>query len=205
MPNSQNAHQLRALVESLDGMRNQQLYVVWRQGYSDPQIVSETATGDVTILAVETDDLGAWIPSSVQITPQGGTAISLDTYDAVFWSESAFEKFVIPYYSTFWTTKDVANLDTAVKKQGQTVIALAHLPKSEPDIKTVPPPPTPGPTLSPKQKPVVGGFHAFTTLQKDGTTGPIQVIPLWKFVDLVLDLIAIEVQAGILKTGGPAQ
>ena len=53
--------------------------------------------------------------------------------DAVFWSVAAVEKFLVPYYSSF---KDGCPKDLVDQFKKQDVVAILHLPNSEPTSAT---------------------------------------------------------------------
>jgi hypothetical protein len=104
-PITLNAHELRMLAdfaESLRGSNGDPIYILpgddgglaWRTGGDAP--------GN-TLFTVDTMDVtpGRVKPSAVTIAVAGQVPLQLaDQYDAVFWSESAVEKFVLPYYAS---------------------------------------------------------------------------------------------------------
>ena len=87
---------------------------------------------------------------AVSITPEGGDEMSLSDYDAVFWSEAAVEKFVLPYYAAKcqWAAAHVLDafsrafyggipntqggIDTPEKAgEEEYPFAVGHLPRSD--------------------------------------------------------------------------
>jgi hypothetical protein len=56
-------------------------------------------------------------------------------YDAVFWRETAIEKFVQPYYAGFYGVDAPGKLDALQRSwRDPRVWAVAHLPKSDPTV-----------------------------------------------------------------------
>jgi hypothetical protein len=130
-----SAGRLRELAEAADGMRGVPLKLAFVDG--DYRIVDATVqTADDRTLPVNTpstkDPASAKIDDIV-ITPapriapdaNGNTRVS-QVFDALFWSESAVEKFLIPYYARI---KDTRFLDQLRRDfRDKSVYMIGHLP-----------------------------------------------------------------------------
>lgn len=141
------ATDIRRLAEALDGDRNRVVTVVLRGGKpTHLQKGESTAQGETELFTVETDDLAPGRESlrGVKVAPRikapkTGAPIDqvVDVFDALFWSEPAVRKFVLPYYLGLLTPKDVDDLwrtflgEPVDGRPGRTVYAFGHLPYSE--------------------------------------------------------------------------
>lgn len=153
---------LREIAETASGMRGDDLYFVIRDG--DPVICpSKTPVQeDDDTVVIHCDPTLTDPPSTVQFASIGvekGKSVNLmsievpvegihpaGTYaaDAVFWSVSAVEKFLVPYYASVYgdkgpeMAKAVLDVLLPVRAEGgearvedETAFAVAHLPSSE--------------------------------------------------------------------------
>jgi hypothetical protein len=100
-----NAHQLRMLAdyaESLRGRDGDPIYIVPGEHGGVTALTGVDKPAD-TLFTVDTFDVGSGRlkPSAVTFSVAGQDPVQLaDEFDAVFWSESAVEKFVLPYYAS---------------------------------------------------------------------------------------------------------
>lgn len=132
-----DARQLAVLAEWADGVRNQHLVLV-RTSDGEYKLKDRKAENDQVILQVFTRDIvpDRLQPVSVTCTlPGGGGAIEVSQeFDALFWTESAVEKFLLPYYySQRILTGDQME---RVKKHlaDREVCAFLHMPPSRPKV-----------------------------------------------------------------------
>lgn len=134
------ANELRRLAEAVDGIRDEPAYVVWSGG--KPKVTRRLLDTDELIVECETkSDLPARPAfNSIVLDPPmvdqhrvPVTKLS-SKYDAMFWSEAAVEKFVIPYYARINTANDVARIRKAFNHQS--VYAMVHLPLTEVSVLT---------------------------------------------------------------------
>lgn len=152
---------LRLIAESASGMRNQDLWFVVT---GDPATYTWSSTcvhagADTEVIHVAAVPDPAPTVNCAVIGVPGGEPVDLlgitikpvaphpgGTYaaDAVFWSVSAVEKFLVPYYASVYgdqgpeMAKAVLQLmgvdgarDAAERVEGETPFAVAHLPSSE--------------------------------------------------------------------------
>ncbi len=98
-----SASDLRRLAETADGLRNRDLALVRRGGHVTLIDAAERVATDDHLLTLRTDDQTnpAQRPNfDITLQVLNGPSLALrGTYDAAFWSESAIDKFVIPYYA----------------------------------------------------------------------------------------------------------
>lgn len=128
------ANELRKLAEAADGIRDKTAYVVWSG--DEPQVKTKLDDGDELIVECETrnDAKGRAAFKSIVLDPPlidaDGNAIKniADKYDAMFWSEAAVEKFVIPYYARFKSPQDLTRILDAFNHP--TTMAMIHPPAS---------------------------------------------------------------------------
>jgi hypothetical protein len=134
---SLTANDLRALAEAADGIRDKPAYVVW--GDAGPELKTKRpAASTEVIFECVTDNI---VPHRAKLrsitlepsvmTTHGRPVTDIATrYDAMFWSEAAVEKFVLPYYIQSGHPELVDRLRKAFKHAS--VMAVAHLPESSP-------------------------------------------------------------------------
>jgi len=128
------ANELRKLAEAADGIRDKTAYVVWSG--DEPQVKTKLDEGDELIVECETRNSasGRSAFKSITLDPPlidaDGNVIEniVDKYDAMFWSESAIEKFVIPYYAHVRSPRDLQRIGDAYIHP--TTMALLHPPAS---------------------------------------------------------------------------
>jgi hypothetical protein len=130
-----NANDLRRVAETADGLRGKRLgLIVDDKGYVDAIPLENVKAGQQVLLEVETPLVGPGIPGDARtlITFRGityGPGTDLDTADAVFTSQAAVEKFVLPYYVRFRSGAELQELQDKLFKD-KDVIAAVHLPVS---------------------------------------------------------------------------
>lgn len=100
----QNALQLRQLAEYAASLRNNHWKVVSRKVLKGDQLAvvppgTVIPSDPVLDLKTNAQRPDRKVPA-VTIQAPGGKALPLKEYDAVFWSEAAVEKFVLPYYAS---------------------------------------------------------------------------------------------------------
>ena len=146
-----SANDVRRLAEALDGFRGDPVRVVLRNGalrWLPPG--ARPLPSDRELFDVQTHDAAPRRPrlGAVRLEPRvvrpNGEAVDdvLDVFDALFWTEPAVSKFVLPYYMRFYSPEDVHALWLAFlgKRPDGTddaetqVLAFGHLPHSEPEI-----------------------------------------------------------------------
>jgi hypothetical protein len=66
--------------------------------------------------------------AKISIT-HNGREVDISKADCVFWTQSSFEKFVIPYYTRFKTPEEIEAMKENYVKSG--VVAMLHFPPSE--------------------------------------------------------------------------
>jgi hypothetical protein len=133
---------LRQLAEAASGIRDKDLYFVVRRGaspgsdmafeilYADPGTVP-----DATVIRCRTARITPDKPVSQLALTMDSGAVSENLAkiaDAVFWSESALQKFAVPYYASVGGDRAlsrIADLITTFSKSD--VAAMVHLPKSD--------------------------------------------------------------------------
>ena len=113
-----NAFQLRWLADAASGYRGadgEPLYVAPASAGDGPfeLLPADPTTGlppAGALLELDTFDINPQRPPTTQVEIWSGTdhADLVPTYDAVFWTESAVEKFVLPYYASksLWEAAD---------------------------------------------------------------------------------------------------
>jgi hypothetical protein len=100
------ADELRKLAEAVDGIRDRSAYLVWTAS-GEPQAKTSLDPDDELIVECETRNAAPERQSfrSIMLDPpmldeKGNPVTDLPAkYDAMFWSEAAVEKFVLPYYA----------------------------------------------------------------------------------------------------------
>lgn len=135
-----NANDLRRLAETADGMRGVDVALIVRNKVPMVVTAGGEQPGDTVCFSMRTTDLNpaAERPDVVHVhLPIENKTIDLPSespddskkYDALFWSESAIFKFVMPYYSHEMTPAEY----TAMAKNltDPSVVAAAHNPKSD--------------------------------------------------------------------------
>jgi hypothetical protein len=105
-----NAMQLRALADAASSKRKpggEPFYLVLEEGFPDlvPRLKLVKGEGEIeplgAMLEIDTFEVEPRpSPRAVIIDCEGSTRELVKDYDAVFWSEAAVEKFVLPYYAS---------------------------------------------------------------------------------------------------------
>jgi hypothetical protein len=129
-----SANELRRLAEAVDGIRDRKAYVVW--GADGPEVKTRVSATDDVMAECETTNVvrGRSRFDSISIDPplvdRGGKRVSdvASRCDALFWSEPAVEKFVLPYYLRFRTPRQVDTIRDLFDQPS--VYAIMHLPLS---------------------------------------------------------------------------
>jgi hypothetical protein len=132
------ANEFRRLAEKTDGLRGVTLAIIEEKGVLEAIPESDPKVGDGAI-RVRTEDSGASMPRGPQGMPHptkielsfNGNAVDVpDDVDALFISQSAVEKFVLPYYARFSTPQELEQRRSELFDDGA-VIAVVHLPTSQ--------------------------------------------------------------------------
>jgi hypothetical protein len=125
-----NANELRRAVEGADGTRGEDVHFTV-ENERLKRVPSPTEPG--TFIVVRTDlkgDGGLNGSARLKVVPGTDTEIP-EKADAVFTSQSAFEKFVLPYYVRTRSIEELQDLVGRFYKR--TVKCAFHLPSSEID------------------------------------------------------------------------
>ncbi len=131
-----NAWELRKLAESAHGERVRVLDLVARDGAL--ALVHQAAAGEPVLCRVATAPSRAAdrsLPpafSSIQVTRPGAEPDEvIDTYDALFWTESSIEKFFFPYYVGVLSPEDFAALWASYytpQAEQERIVGFGHIP-----------------------------------------------------------------------------
>lgn len=132
------ASTLRRAAETADGTRDKDVCLLIRE--DDFRVVKcGTPPGaDEILIECYTKDQGptSMRPGIAEIKLKSKKAKEHrleEKYDAVFWTESAVEKFVYPYYASLYRHEACERLCLLKEAwEDPKVVAIAHLPKSEP-------------------------------------------------------------------------
>jgi len=122
------------IAEAVDGVRDTKAYVVW--GRTGPEVRTQLEPGDDVMVECETDNAVkrrarlAAITLDPAVTDGAGRPVTdiATRYDAMFWSESAVEKFVLPYYMRYRTPAEVGRIRGAFDHPS--IYAMVHPPAS---------------------------------------------------------------------------
>lgn len=122
------AETLRLLAESVDGSRGETVYIVVRDGELKP--VRRKNDGEEELFLCETPLHRPQRPpvEHLRIRVRGKETSLHELCDSVFWTESAVEKFVVPYYAGVGGADAAMDVWTAFNDES--VYALVHLPRS---------------------------------------------------------------------------
>lgn len=129
------ASDLRRIAEKADGLRGVPLALyVTGDGYADVEPLDDAQKGGRKILLeLDTENKGPGLhgDAKIQLSFQGTiyNHAGLETADAVFTSQAAVEKFVLPYYMRYGSASEVEELQENLFKDPD-VIASIHLPTS---------------------------------------------------------------------------
>lgn len=131
---------LRLLMEAADGFRRERVRLVWRKGRGKVELsrpdedgTHTMGAGDEVLLEVEPSvpsvGIGSGDPINLTLTQANGKQLALGKVgDALFWSPSALEKFVRPYYARFQDGRYLTELENASREKD--VVAILHPPGS---------------------------------------------------------------------------
>ena len=131
------ANELRWLGEEADGKRGDQHVLVWRKDKRGKEklalaVKGKLDKGDVPVngLEVQTDYEGGGLRGDATIILRiDGRDIPIPDADCVFVTQSAFAKFVIPYYTRFRSPAQIGWMKTKFFQDDY--IGVAHFPPSE--------------------------------------------------------------------------
>lgn len=120
---------LRVLAEAAVG-RGGPLYAVRIDGKLS---LEEAADGLEVLFEVSSppDIDGRDQPASIEIETTKGTQQVLETFDALFWSEAAFKKFIFTYYLSLRLLDKEGRKKLQAAYDDKKVVAFGHTPKSE--------------------------------------------------------------------------
>jgi len=131
---SHDANHLRKIAERADGTREKDQYLVVRDG--ELELVDDKPDGSNEKFAtVHTKYSGAGMRKNPRLSAAGKP--TPENADALFASQSAVEKFLVPYYARTRTPKALQNLVDDLFKAGKTV--AFHMPGSDVDSTLVKP------------------------------------------------------------------
>lgn len=128
------ANDLRRLAEAVDGVRDETAYVVW--GNTGPEVRTQRPASDEVIFECMTSNSEPErariraITLHPPVVASDGTPLTdfATRFDAMFWSEAAVEKFMIPYYIRFSSREHIDRMRAAFKQKH--VVAMLHLPET---------------------------------------------------------------------------
>ena len=121
------ANDLRKLAEEADGTRGEDIYFVLKEG--ELVRAAKQPTSGVLYLTVNTKWNGEGLQGTDQIKLDRGQVSP--TADALFTSQSSFEKFALPYYIRTMRPDDLK--EKLEKLYAADVIAVEHEPGSDVD------------------------------------------------------------------------
>lgn len=133
MPRRMTADELRWLAEEADGRRDEELAIVWSDEEKKHVLLpvndSRSKTAQVTLY---TDYEGEGLRGGEDIClVHAGKRVPMPSgpaVDAYFLTQSAVEKFVLPYYTRMQSPWQIGDLRVKLFKKG--VIAAMHVPPS---------------------------------------------------------------------------
>lgn len=142
-----DANELRWLGEEADGKREQDYAVVWKDGLRGKRLglaplnsvnAQDVAAGFVVRTVFQGEGLRMQEPMTIswrgeEVVIKRVKNGMVEYPDAIFWTQSAFLKFVIPYYARMRST---GNLDNMRRKyfNDPNCIAVLHFEPSEDEI-----------------------------------------------------------------------
>jgi hypothetical protein len=132
------ANQLRYLAEKADGWRDTPLSLVVTDGRIDV-IPTKDISRETQLFTLDTPSRGPGIDGSAKARifwhgdVYGGPDTDLEKADAVFLTQSAVEKFLLPYYMRFKSGAAVQGLENTLFNH-DSVAAVFHIPPSIPKL-----------------------------------------------------------------------
>ena len=128
------ANDLRKLAEAVDGVRDETAYVVW--GKEGPEVSTQQPASHEVIFECMTSNVEPDRRKMVAIklerpviTAEGKPLTHFERrFDAMFWSEAALEKFMLPYYARFSSPRQMDRMRNASNQKR--VLAVMHVPWS---------------------------------------------------------------------------
>lgn len=176
---------LRRIAEAASGIRGKDLYFIVRRSPVDPwsdfafEIVDRNP-GDVADAMVIKCRTAYTIPEKpvkkvVLTTDSDSVSENLaDLADAIFWSESAVEKFAVPYYASVGGDMADWRIADLLSTFGQDkVAALVHLPKSDYASAAV--------NSARLRRGTLEDFFGVIP-NMEGMGGTVNVVPLWEYL-----------------------
>ncbi|HEX8275224.1 MAG TPA: hypothetical protein VF615_21495 [Longimicrobiaceae bacterium] len=182
MPNTAipdiTSHQLRRLAEEIDGARGKDVLIVFRE--NKYQVVEKLNTGETAILTCETTDQTKKRPEieKVEFKVKGkpGKDLKKLGFDSVFWSESAVEKFVLPYYARLHGPNSGTMINALLTDFNQEDVAgVVHLPKSDSEVTKELVPPAVWSGLSVEAQEDTDPIHLLSDIVEGGKFVPLTV------------------------------
>jgi len=136
------ASTLRRAAETADGMRNKDVcLLIGTDNFEVVECGTQPGAGEILVQCHTKDkvppDTRPKIEHIKLKSKKGGANskehVLHEDYDSVFWTESAVEKFVYPYYASAYRHQACRRLCLLQEAwESPSVVAIAHLPKSEP-------------------------------------------------------------------------
>lgn len=136
-PEVLSANDLRWLGEKADGLRGVPLYLVVDEKQGLDVVEEKDLKGRESIIEIRTKSRGPGIPENPELRAKPRiwyknklySDRDLEQADAVFFSQSAVEKFLLPYYMRFKSGAEVQGMENKLFNN-EGVIAAIHIPPS---------------------------------------------------------------------------
>ena len=120
------ANDLRRLAEKADGMRNTEVCLVDVGTHYDVLPRADVRVGSRVVLTLNTPQIGVNLTGASFDLRFGGNSYTNPNVDAIFLSQSALEKFVIPYYARFLVPSELDAMKTDILVTNRDVFAVVH-------------------------------------------------------------------------------
>ena len=138
-----NARLLRGIAEAAAGFRGKRAFLVERDD-GTLAVVEPDGIGNAKVLLECSTPLDVvnrpnLVKMCVQVRRGTGTPVAREIdakYDALFWTESSVEKFLLGYYSRLVPPQEIIEFLNSFNKED--VFAVAHLPKSVAETLPIP-------------------------------------------------------------------
>jgi hypothetical protein len=133
------ANELRYLAEKADGWRDTPLTMVITDGKVDVKPTEQLTRDDKALFILDTKSRGEGVAGDAKARVfwrdkvYGGSGTDLEKADAVFLTQSAIEKFLLPYYMRFKSGAEVQGLENRIFNN-KNVAAVFHIPPSIPKM-----------------------------------------------------------------------